>query len=50
MNKILKIILILIIGWGLYLDIALVFSFDKKYPEEEELVAVAEVVSSKIQK
>ncbi len=50
MNKILKIILILIIGWGLYLDIALVFSFDKKYPEEAELVAVAEVVSSKIQK
>lgn len=50
MNKILKIILILIIGWGLYLNIALVLSFDKKYPEEADLVAVVEVVSGKIEK
>lgn len=50
MNKILKIILIIGIIWGLYLNIALIFSFDKKYPEELELIAVAQVVSNKIEK
>lgn len=42
--------LIIIIGWGLYFDIALIFSFDKRYPEKADLVAVAEVVSNKIEK
>ena len=50
MNKIFKIMLIIIIGWGLYFDIALIFSFDKRYPEKADLVAVAEVVSNKIEK
>lgn len=42
--------LIIIIGWGLYFDIALTFSFDKRYSEKADLVAVAEVVSYKIEK
>ncbi len=50
MNKIFKIMLIIIIGWGLYFDIALIFSFDKRYSEKADLVAVAEVVSYKIEK
>lgn len=50
MNKIFQITLIIIIGWGLYFNIALIFSFDKKYPEEADLVAVAEVISNKIEK
>lgn len=50
MNKIFKIMLIIIIGWGLYFDIALIFSFDKRYSEKADLVAVAEVVSNKIEK
>ncbi len=50
MNKIFKIMLIIIIGWGLYFDIALTFSFDKRYSEKADLVAVAEVVSYKIEK
>ncbi len=50
MKKILKIIFVLILGWRLYFDIALVLSFDKKYPEEVELVAVAEIVSNGMEK
>lgn len=50
MNKILKILLIIGMIWGLYFNIALIFSFDKKYPEEGELTAVAEVVSNKTEK
>ena len=50
MNRILKILIILLILWGLIYKIALVFSFDKKYPEETELNAIAKIVSMKKEK
>lgn len=50
MNNILKIGIIMIIIWGLYQNIALVFSFDKIYPEKIEMTGVAKVVSQKTEK
>jgi len=50
MNKILKILLIILIIWGLYYDIVLVFSFDKKYPEEAEITALVKIISMKTEK
>lgn len=50
MNKVIKIGLIMIISWGLIVNIALIFSFERKYPEECELTAVAKVVSMKTEK
>lgn len=50
MNKFIKIGMIILIGWGLYFNIALVFSFDKTYPEECDFTAVAKVVSLKTEK
>lgn len=50
MNKLIKIGMIILIIWGLYRNIALVFSFDKIYPEEIELTAIAKVVSMKTEK
>ena len=50
MKQFIKIGIIILIGWGLCFNIALIFSFDKKYPEECELTAVAEIVSMKTEK
>ncbi len=50
MKQFIKIGIIILIGWGLFYNLALVFSFDKKYPEECELTAVTEVVSMKTEK
>lgn len=50
MNKLLKIGMMILISWGLFVNIALIFLFDKKYPEECELTAVAKVVSMKTEK
>ena len=50
MNKLLKIGIIILICWGLFVNIALIFSFDKKYPEKCELTAVAKVISMKTEK
>ena len=50
MNKILKFLIIILIFWGLIYNIALVFSFDKKYPETIEIKATAQIVSMKKEK
>lgn len=50
MNKLIKFLIIILICWGLYSNIALVFSFDKIYPEKAELTAIAKVVSKKTEK
>ena len=50
MNRILKILIIILILWGLIYNVVLVFSFDKKYPEKIELNAIAEIVSMKVEK
>lgn len=50
MKQFIKIGMIILISWGLFFNIALIFSFDKKYPEECELTAIAEVVSIKTEK
>ena len=50
MKKILKILIIVILIWGLMKNFALVFYFDKKYPETAELEAVAQVVSMKTER
>lgn len=50
MNKFIKIIILgLIILGGIY-NIALVFSFDKKYPENAELEAIVKIISEKKEK
>lgn len=50
MNKVLKILIIILILWGLIYNLALVFSFDKKYPEQAQMSIVAQVVSMKKEK
>lgn len=50
MKQLIKIVLIILIGWGLIKNIALIFSFDKTYPETCDLNAVAKVVSLKTEK
>lgn len=50
MNKILKILIIILILWGLIYNLALVFSFDKKYPEHTSINIVAQVISMKKEK
>lgn len=50
MNKFIKIGMIILIGWGLYFNIALIFSFDKTYPEECDFTAIAKIVSLKTEK
>lgn len=50
MKQLIKIVFIILIGWGLISNIALVFSFDKIYPETCDLTAVAKVVSLKTEK
>lgn len=50
MNKFIKILLLCIILWGLYFNIAFIFSFDKKYFDEMELTAIVKVVSEKVEK
>lgn len=50
MNQSIKIGIIILIIWGLYMNIALIFSFDKIYPEKIELTGVAKVVSQKTEK
>lgn len=50
MKQFIKILLIILIGWGLIKNIALIFSFDKTYPETCDLNAVAKVVSLKTEK
>ncbi len=50
MNQSIKIGIIILIIWGLYMNIALIFSFDKIYPEKIELTGVAKVVSPKTEK
>ena len=50
MNQLIKIGIIIIIGWGLFFNMAFIFSFDKKYPEKCDLTAIAKVVSMKKEK
>lgn len=50
MHKLIKILLSILIGWGLISNIALIFSFDKTYSENCELTAIAKVVSLKTEK
>lgn len=50
MNQLIKIGIIILIGWGLFFNIAFIFSFDKIYPEECEFTAIAKVVSLKTEK
>ena len=50
MNKVLKILIIILVLWGLIYNLALVFSFDKKYPEQAQMSIVAQVVSMKKEK
>ena len=50
MNKISKILIIILILWGLIYNLALVFLFDKKYPEQTELNCVAQIISMKKEK
>lgn len=50
MNKISKIIIITLILWGLIYNLALIFSFDKKYPEQASINILAQVVSMKKEK
>lgn len=50
MKSLIKIGMIILICWGAIYNIALIFSFEKKYPEEVELTAVAKVVSQKTEK
>lgn len=50
MKNLIKIGMIILICWGAIYNIALVFSFDKKYPEEVELTVVAKVISQKTEK
>lgn len=50
MNKFIKILIIILICLGVIYNIALVFSFDKKYPDETEINAVVKVVSMKTEK
>jgi len=50
MNKFIKIIILILISWGLISNLVLIFSFDKKYPEEAKITAVAQVVSMKTEK
>ena len=50
MNKILKISIIILILWGLIYNLALVFFFFLKYPEQASINIVAQVVSMKNEK
>lgn len=50
MKQFIKILIIILISWGLYFNIALIFSFDKTYPETCDLTAIAQVVSMKTEK
>jgi len=50
MNKLTKIIILILIIAGVIFNITFVFSFDKKYPESTEFTAVAKVVSLKTEK
>ena len=50
MNKIIKFLIIILICWGLYFNIALIFSFEKIYPENEEISGVAKIISKKNEK
>ena len=50
MNRIFKFLIIVLILWGLIYNLALIFSFDKKYPEQTEMNAVAKIVSMKKEK
>lgn len=46
-NKLAKIVILILISWGLVVKLAFIFSFEKKYPEEAELNSVVEIVSMK---
>ena len=50
MNKFIKIFLFCLIILGVIYNITLIFSFDKKYPENIKLKAIAKVVSLKNEK
>lgn len=50
MKNLIKIGIIILICLGVIYNIALVFSFDKTYPEECDLTAIAKVVSQKTEK
>ena len=50
MNRLIKIGLIIVIIGGLYRNMALVFSFEKVYPEKIEFAGIARVVSNKTEK
>ena len=50
MNKKIGIFILIIISLGVIYNIALIFSFDKKYPDTTEINAIAQVVSMKKEK
>ena len=50
MQKIAKYLILIFIIAGVIYNIAFVFSFDKKYPEECEINAVVEIISNKTEK